>query len=43
MADRLKILNKKSPKKINFTITDLKDEDGKALGTKVKFIFPVFL
>jgi sensor histidine kinase YesM len=39
--ERLKILNKRSGKKITFEITDLKDDLGNALGTKVTFLFPL--
>ncbi len=39
-AERLKILNKKTKKNIQFEITDLKDHNGSALGTRVTFIFP---
>ena len=38
--ERLKILNRKSREKINFTITDLADEKGNPKGTKVSIIIP---
>lgn len=40
-ADRLKALNKRTKKKIRFVISDLTDVTGNAMGTRVKFIFPV--
>ena len=40
-TDRLKILNRKSKKQIRLEITDLKDDAGKALGTRVQFVFPL--
>jgi sensor histidine kinase YesM len=38
-TDRLKIINKKTGKRIHFEIADLKDIDGKATGTRVTFVF----
>ncbi|HOW24814.1 MAG TPA: histidine kinase [Bacteroidales bacterium] len=38
-TDRLKIINKKSGKKIHFKITDLRNSHGKATGTRVTLVF----
>ncbi|MCB2222043.1 MAG: histidine kinase [Bacteroidetes bacterium] len=39
--ERLRILNKKLKEKINFSITDLKDNQGNPKGTKVSIILPI--
>lgn len=39
--ERIKVLNKKTRQKINLSIIDLKDENGKPAGTKVTFDIPI--
>ncbi len=39
--DRLRIINEVSNSKLSVTITDLKDEEGNALGTKVELYIPI--
>jgi hypothetical protein len=39
--ERIRVLNRRSKKKISMEIIDLKDEDGEALGTKVVFGVPL--
>ena len=39
--ERIRVLNKKSKKKISFKILDLKNENNKSIGTRVTFEIPV--
>ena len=41
IRERIRVLNKKRKRKINFEITDLKDAEGNPTGTRVRFTIPV--
>jgi hypothetical protein len=41
--ERIKTINKKIKKEINFEIIDMNDDSGKSIGTKVVFEIPLSL